>query len=72
MSAARSRANAVGMLILATPCWALSFPVMKALELEQEKLLPNTGSWFFTALGVVIRFGTPPVAGTVKTSTLPS
>ena len=62
MSAARSRANAVGMLILATPCWALSFPVMKALELEQEKLLPNTSSWFFTALGVMIRFG---VAGLV-------
>src|SRR4249920_3773237 len=57
MSAARSRANAVGMLILATPCWALSFPVMKALALEQQKLLPDTGSWFFTALGVMIRFG---------------
>jgi drug/metabolite transporter (DMT)-like permease len=45
------------MLILATPCWALSFPVMKALALEQQKLLPDAGTWFFSALGVVIRFG---------------
>lgn len=57
MSAARTRSRAVGMLILATPCWALSFPVMKALALEQQKLLPDASSWFFTALGVVIRFG---------------
>ena len=57
MSAARSRSRAVGMLILATPCWALSFPVMKALAVEQQKLLPDAGTWFFTALGVVIRFG---------------
>lgn len=57
MSGAHDRSKAIGMLILATPCWALSFPVMKALELEQQKLLPDTGSWFFTALGVMIRFG---------------
>ena len=57
MSESRSRSRAVGMLILATPCWALSFPVMKALALEQQKLLPDAGTWFFTALGVVIRFG---------------
>jgi drug/metabolite transporter (DMT)-like permease len=30
---------------------------MKALSLEQQKLLPSGGSWFFTALGVMIRFG---------------
>ncbi len=52
-----TRAKAIGMLLLATPCWALSFPVMKALSLEQQKLLPGGGSWFFTALGVMIRFG---------------
>ncbi len=51
------RSRAIGMLILATPCWALSFPVMKALALEQQKLLPDASSWFFTALGVMIRFG---------------
>jgi drug/metabolite transporter (DMT)-like permease len=57
MSAATERSKALGMLILATPCWALSFPVMKALALEQQKLLPDASTWFFTALGVVIRFG---------------
>ena len=57
MSAARRRSRAIGMLILATPCWALSFPVMKALALEQQKLLPDAGTWFFTALGVMVRFG---------------
>ncbi|MDR3460214.1 MAG: DMT family transporter [Verrucomicrobiae bacterium] len=56
MSDAR-RSRAIGMLILATPCWALSFPVMKALALEQHRLLPDAGSWFFTSLGVMIRFG---------------
>jgi len=40
MSRAPVRSQAVAMLILATPCWALSFPVMKALALEQQKLLP--------------------------------
>ena len=50
------------MLILATACWALSFPVMKALALAQQKLLPEAGSWFLTALGVVVRFG---VAGLI-------
>ncbi len=57
MSRAGERSRAIGMLILATPCWALSFPVMKALAYEQQKLLPGGDSWFFTALGVMIRFG---------------
>ncbi len=57
MSVTHERSRAIGMLILATPCWALSFPLMKALALEQQKLLPDAGSWFFTALGVMIRFG---------------
>ena len=57
MSDAR-RSKAIGMLLLATPCWALSFPVMKALVLEQQRLLPDAGTWFFTALGVTLRFAT--------------
>jgi drug/metabolite transporter (DMT)-like permease len=57
MSVSPGRSKAIGMLMLATPCWALSFPVMKALELEQQKLLPGAGSWFFTALDVLVRFG---------------
>jgi drug/metabolite transporter (DMT)-like permease len=51
------RSRAIAMLLLATPCWAISFPVMKALALEQANLLPGAGTWFFTALGVTIRFG---------------
>jgi drug/metabolite transporter (DMT)-like permease len=57
MSDSRDRSKAIGMLMLATPCWALSFPVMKALALAQQQLLPGTGSWFFTGLGVTVRFG---------------
>jgi drug/metabolite transporter (DMT)-like permease len=57
MSVSHDRSKALGMLVLAALCWALSFPVMKALALEQQKLLPDAGSWFFTALGVMIRFG---------------
>ncbi len=57
MSDLSERSKGRAMLILATPCWALSFPVMKALTLEQQRLLPGAGTWFLTALGVMIRFG---------------
>ena len=45
------------MLLLATMFWASSFPLMKSLALEQQKLLPGAGTWFFTSLGVMYRFG---------------
>lgn len=45
------------MLLAATMCWALSFPTMKALGLEQQKLLPAASTWFLTWLGVMYRFG---------------
>jgi len=45
------------MLVLCTLFWGMSFPVMKALVLTQHELLPTAGSWFFTALSVVFRFG---------------
>ena len=57
MSHLSDRSKGRAMLILATPCWALSFPVMKALALEQQRLLPGAETWFLTALGVTIRFG---------------
>jgi drug/metabolite transporter (DMT)-like permease len=44
-------------LVLCTAFWALSFPVMKALALTQQNLLPQSGSWFFTSLSVAYRFG---------------
>jgi drug/metabolite transporter (DMT)-like permease len=49
--------QAVGMLVLATLCWALSFPVMKALGLAQHQLVATPGSWFFTSLSIGYRFG---------------
>ena len=45
------------MLMFCTLLWALSFPAMKALAQTQQQLLPQTGSWFFTALSVTYRFG---------------
>jgi len=45
------------MLLLCTALWGVSFPVMKALALTQQHLVPEAGSWFFTALGVLYRFG---------------
>jgi hypothetical protein len=45
------------MLVLATVCWALSFPIMKALALTQHQLVVREGSWFFTSLGIGYRFG---------------
>lgn len=51
------RRTAIRMLVLCTAFWAVSFPVMKALSLEQQKLLPGADSWYLTSLGVLIRFG---------------
>ena len=51
------RRRAMFMLMSATFFWASSFPVMKALGLEQQKLLPDASTWFLTWLGVMYRFG---------------
>ncbi len=52
-----ARRAAIRMLILCTGFWSVSFPIMKALSLEQQRLLPGGDSWFLTAWGVMIRFG---------------
>ncbi|HEY4416219.1 MAG TPA: DMT family transporter [Verrucomicrobiae bacterium] len=57
MSAENKRAKAIRILLFCTTLWGLSFPVMKALELTQQKLLPGADSWFLTSLGVMYRFG---------------
>jgi drug/metabolite transporter (DMT)-like permease len=57
MPAGKFHGQAVRTLVFCTGLWAVSFPVMKALELEQHKLLPEAGSWFFTSLDVMNRFG---------------
>ena len=51
------RGRAIRRLLFCTALWGFSFPTMKALELTQEDLLPGAGSWFFTGLGVMYRFG---------------
>jgi drug/metabolite transporter (DMT)-like permease len=56
-SPADLRTRAVRNLVLCTVFWALSFPVMRALAFTQARLLPEGGSWFFTSLGVMYRFG---------------
>ncbi len=57
MSGANQRRKAVRILVFCTILWGLSFPVMKALAQTQQNILPHTGSWFFTSLGVMYRFG---------------
>lgn len=51
------RFKAIQLLVLCTMLWGLSFPTMKALALAQQPLVPAAGSWFFTSLGVMYRFG---------------
>ena len=57
MSGETQRRIAIRQLLLCTILWGVSFPTMKALALVQQPLLPGTGTWFFTALGVMYRFG---------------
>jgi len=45
------------MLLVATFFWASSFPVVKALAQEQQKLVPDAGTWFFALIGALYRFG---------------
>ena len=57
ISAEHSRVKAIRTLLFCTTLWGLSFPVMKALALAQQNLLPGADSWFLTSLGVMYRFG---------------
>lgn len=52
-----SHRRAVPMLVFCTLLWGLSFSTMKALVLTQQTLVPSAGSWFFSSLSVVYRFG---------------
>ncbi len=51
------RLKATQMLLLATVFWGISFPVMKALGMAQQRVLPHASSWFITASAVTMRFG---------------
>lgn len=48
--------QALLMLLLANLLWGLSFPVIKAMVLAHEQVLPGSSSWFITALTVAPRF----------------
>ena len=53
----RPRLRAALMLVLATACWSVSFPTMKALTLTQQALVPGASSWFVSTLCIATRFG---------------
>jgi drug/metabolite transporter (DMT)-like permease len=44
------------MLVLANVLWGLSFPLIKAMALEHQQLLPGSSSWFVTACLLAPRF----------------
>ena len=48
--------RAVLMLLVANFFWGLSFPVIKALGMIQERLLPGVGTWFSGLYTVAPRF----------------
>ena len=56
VSPARHR-KAITMLLVATFFWASSFPIVKALAMEQQKLVPHGSTWFFAMIGAMYRFG---------------
>jgi drug/metabolite transporter (DMT)-like permease len=53
----RKRLLAVWMLLLATTCWGMSFPLMRGLVLLQRRLLPDANVWFIAAQTSAVRFG---------------
>jgi drug/metabolite transporter (DMT)-like permease len=48
--------QALLMLLVATFFWGLSFPLIKALALLQERLVPGVGTWFSGIYTVAPRF----------------
>ena len=50
------RTQALLMLLVANLFWGLSFPVIKAVVLVHEQLLPGSGNWFITAMTLAPRF----------------
>jgi len=56
-SATARHRKAISMLLLATFFWASSFLIVKALALEQQRLVPDAGTWFFALISALYRFG---------------
>ena len=44
-------------LIFATMIWGVSFPLIKAIWLSQERLVPSPPDFFLASLATVVRFG---------------
>lgn len=44
------------MLVLANLFWGLSFPLIKAIGIEHTQLVPESSSWFVTAMCIAPRF----------------
>lgn len=44
-------------LVVTTALWGVSFPLIKAILLKQEQLLPHARSAFFASMIAVVRFG---------------
>ena len=55
-ASAHLRPRALLMLVVATACWGLSFPIIKAMALVQMRLLPEASTWFSAAYLVAPRF----------------
>ena len=50
------RARALTMLIVTALLWGFSFPILKAIAMLHELLVPGGNSWFITAWSVAPRF----------------
>lgn len=56
MSAAPSRSTAILALLGACVCWGLSFPLARAINLDQAEQFPTAGSLFISAWCLALRF----------------
>lgn len=45
------------MLLIATFCWGVSFPVMKALTIEEHLTIPTANSFFCSFAALCLRYG---------------
>lgn len=52
----RHRTEALLMLLLANVFWGLSFPLVKAIVLTHQRLIPESSTWFVTAWTLGPRF----------------
>lgn len=55
-AARRRHRKAILMLLVATLFWGISFPTVKALALEQARLVPGVSTWFYALTVAVYRF----------------